>query len=183
MKLNQMKKNMFGQRRGFSLLEVIIALFVLSIGVLGMLTLISNSIMNSNEARDMIMASQLAQEGTELVRNKRDGNVLVDPTNVFNGLDAEDSCRVDAVSGLICPSATFNLDYTNDVVAFRFEHSAGTATKFSRKIVIEEPSVAERKVRSFVYWGSTVPLSDGSNCLNINKCVYAETTLTDWGEK
>ena len=172
-------------KSGFSLLEVIIALFVLSIGITAMLSLISNSINNSNEAKDMIAAAQLAQEGVELVRNKRDNNYISDSGNVFQDLN-EGVCQADAVSGIVCPQTSFDLNYAVVSGVYSFVHSAGTATKFSRKIVIEETSVEERKARSLVFWGggwSEPPADDGSDCLNIKKCAYSEATVTSWGEE
>jgi len=180
-----MEKNhkiIFTKSKGFSLLEVIIALFVLSVGILGMLSLISNSISNSNGAKDMIVASQLAQEGVELVRNKRDSNALIDPTNVFSGLSSADNCRIDVTSTLSCAGSSYNLNYASDGVTYRFVHSTGSSTKFSRKIVITSPSTEERKVRSFAWWGPTIPSADGSNCYNVNKCIYVDTVLTNWEE-
>lgn len=173
-----------GTKKGFSLLEVMMALFVLSIGVTGVLSLMTNSITNSNDARDAIVAAQLAQEGIELIRNKRDSNVAVNPTaDVFSGISNDNDCRIDISSSLACNQTTYSLGYIA-AQQRQLVHSGGTATKFSRKIITSSPSVNEKKVGSFVWWGSVVPTqANGSDCLNINKCIYAEAILTNWEQE
>ncbi|KKT87829.1 MAG: hypothetical protein UW95_C0008G0012 [Parcubacteria group bacterium GW2011_GWC1_45_14] len=161
------------------------ALFVLSVGITGTLSLIATSVSNSNESRDAIVASQLAQEGVELVRNIRDTNVIVNPSasNVFDSLVANDACRIDVLVGSWeCGGVTgFKLNYDSGATPQFLTHAmGGIATKFSRRIMIEG-AANERKVVSLVWWGSVNPGDDISQCLNINDCTYAETILTDWG--
>ncbi|MDO8529622.1 MAG: dockerin type I domain-containing protein [bacterium] len=83
--------------RGFSLIEVMIACFVLTVGILAMIDLMAISIRNSIGARDQIIASELAQEGMELVRNIRDNNFANDKKafeDKFPNVD-RDNCRID----------------------------------------------------------------------------------------
>jgi prepilin-type N-terminal cleavage/methylation domain-containing protein len=63
-------------KQGFTLLEVLLALSVLSVGIMAAFTL---SLANLNTARDnyqRIRAANLAREGLELARNVRDTNWL-----------------------------------------------------------------------------------------------------------
>ncbi|MBU4056467.1 prepilin-type N-terminal cleavage/methylation domain-containing protein [Patescibacteria group bacterium] len=59
---------------GFTLVEVMIAVAVLSIGLLGAANLITYNISNSAKAINKTIATNLAQEGIELARNIRDTN-------------------------------------------------------------------------------------------------------------
>lgn len=61
---------------GFTLIEVMVAVAVLSIGFVGAANLISYNISNSAKAINKTIATNLAQEGLELVRNIRDTNWL-----------------------------------------------------------------------------------------------------------
>jgi Tfp pilus assembly protein PilV len=61
---------------GFSLLEVAFAIGVISIGMMGVSSLVIVNIQAENINRNNLTASMLAQEGLELVRNKRDINWL-----------------------------------------------------------------------------------------------------------
>jgi Tfp pilus assembly protein PilV len=76
---------------GQSLIEVVVAVGVMSLLLVSLLSLISLSIKNSRLAKDRTLAVQLAQEGVELMRAYRDyswsefnaavGNVYVLPLN------------------------------------------------------------------------------------------------------
>lgn len=61
---------------GFSLIEIITVLFVVSIGLLGVMSLIIQNIESQSFNRKNVVAYQLAQEGLELVRRTRDTNWL-----------------------------------------------------------------------------------------------------------
>lgn len=186
--------------KGFSLLEVLLALFVLSIGILGMLTLITDSIVNSAQSRDVITASQIAHEGVELVKWVRDNNIKANPSlpdDFFAGFPPGDSvCRIDYRAGsfdcTIPDIASSYVLYYNDIdgngpLAYSHYFSGGGQTTFSRKIYIETPSLSpdERIIRSFVFWGSgwasAVPANDAKDCWAIKKCVYSEVKLTKRG--
>ena len=62
------------KRKGFSIGEVLLAIFVLSIGMIATFSLFNAGIKNLQNERDLIVASLLAQEGVEVVRNIRDNN-------------------------------------------------------------------------------------------------------------
>lgn len=62
--------------KGFTLLEVIIAIFLITVGVGATVSLINQTLSSSQVISSRLVASYLAQEGIELVRNIRDGNWL-----------------------------------------------------------------------------------------------------------
>lgn len=61
-------------KRGFSLLEVMIAIAILLVGVISILSLITSTINVNRLAQNKFIAAMLAQEGLELVHNRRDNN-------------------------------------------------------------------------------------------------------------
>lgn len=61
-------------KNGFSLIEIITVLFVVSLGLVGLLSLIIQNIQSQSYNKDNLIAYQLAQEGAELVRKVRDSN-------------------------------------------------------------------------------------------------------------
>src|SRR3990172_3491439 len=81
--------------KAFSLGEVILAGFVLTVGLLSISALITKSLQNSFENRDAIVAILLAQEGVELVRNVRDNNLAAGGTG-FVAFDSSGNkhCRI-----------------------------------------------------------------------------------------
>lgn len=77
--------------RGFSLIETLVAITVLIGAIVGPLTLASQGIKAASLFKNQLIASNLAQEGMELVHAKRDSNILRgmgwmdDITNICGG--------------------------------------------------------------------------------------------------
>ena len=69
-------KTKSGEKRGFSLIELLIAIFVIAVGLIGVVSLYNMSMVSQFEAKNEVIAANLAQEAVELVRNIRDYNVL-----------------------------------------------------------------------------------------------------------
>ena len=67
-------------QKGFTLLEVIAAIFVLTLGISGPFALVEQLLVSASLAQDKLLASYLAQEGVEIVRNIRDSN-WIDPSS------------------------------------------------------------------------------------------------------
>lgn len=62
--------------KGFSLIETLVAITVLIGAIVGPLTLASQGIKAASLFKNQLIASNLAQEGMELVHAKRDSNIL-----------------------------------------------------------------------------------------------------------
>lgn len=62
--------------KGLSIVEVVIALGVITIGLMGVFSLVLQNIQVQELNKNYLVASMLAQEGIELVRNIRDTNFL-----------------------------------------------------------------------------------------------------------
>ena len=57
-------------------MEAIIAIFLITVGIVGTYTLITQTISSATFSKDKLIAAYLAQEGIEIVRNIRDTNWL-----------------------------------------------------------------------------------------------------------
>lgn len=64
------------RQSGFTLIETFVAIVVLTIAVLGPMTLLSRALQDSRYIRDEIIATFLAQEGVEQVIDKRNQDTL-----------------------------------------------------------------------------------------------------------
>jgi Tfp pilus assembly protein PilV len=182
-------------KKGFSFGEVMLSVLVLGVGLVGTISLINSNIRNSTDTRDSIIASELAQEGVELVRNIRDNNWIATPIRpTFDGdylpAAAASNCRVDkdnpASNNLkvICgQSYVLNTDANGF-----YTHSVGSATKFQRKIFFFV-SGSNRIVVNYVIWGTAFPADPvdlghiGDGCTISAKCTYTMLTLSEWGKK
>ena len=87
--------------KGFTLLELLISIFVIVVAVVAAISLIQQTISFMSLSSSKLIASYLAQEGIEVVRNIRDGNWLqgqnwdyVDASGNFSGYCSSNPCRV-----------------------------------------------------------------------------------------
>lgn len=63
---------------GFTLVETLVAISIFSTSILALIVVLGQGIANTNYAKTKIMATYLAQEGIEYIRNMRDTGVLYD---------------------------------------------------------------------------------------------------------
>jgi len=186
------KTNIFGskarKRNGFSLLESILSVFLVSMGLVVSIKLLTLGVSQSMKNRDQFAASLLAQEGVELVRNIRDNNWADnDPTtDSFNKITTGTSCRIDythiSADLVDCSLVSSKQLYLN---AGFYNHTAnGSATKYYREIIIQD-NTTSKTVTSAVRWGSVAFPSIAnmsSQCNTANSCAYTQITLNKWGE-
>lgn len=192
---------MNGKRKklnGFSLGEVLLSVSVLTVGILPVMAAMTKGFQSSLGSRDIIVASGLAQEGAELVKNVKDNNVLAGSASLSAWLPSSGStwndCRIDADDQVLVPgnriscglgAAAFNLSMQPS--NFLGHDAAGVATKFNRKIFLDYGGSGDERVTciSAAYWGQGFTPSSiadvRTNCNVSNKCVYAESVLTPWG--
>lgn len=177
---------------GFSVPEVLLSIFVLSVGLTSIIALVSASLRDSLANNDSIIGTDLAQEGIELVRNVRDNDYAAGNNGFTLFSTANKHCRIDwndADTSLDCTAspATVNpqryyLDYVGSPGLY--QHT-GTQGRYSRYIYIDyDTNGGEHAlVRSFVYWGgAAVPPANGdpTTCKASATCVYTEAFLTHW---
>jgi len=193
-KMNKFKKYKTA-RRGFSLIEVLVTVFILAIGLVAVSTLMADNIKSSENAKNQIIASQLAQEGVELVRNMKD-NGLLDPSySDSSACTPASKCinlRIDKDDTIFNTNNTLDKQlYLNG--NFFYTHAAGTPTKFYRRIdltVAGAKATTNRVITatSYVTWnnmGFTVAAGivdvsgNITNCNIGNKCVSVVSVMPD----
>ena len=67
---------MLSKKNGFTFIEVVAAIFVITLVVVSVFALIQNVMIQRHFAVSQLQAAYLAQEGAELARNQRDSNFL-----------------------------------------------------------------------------------------------------------
>lgn len=162
------------KNKAFTLIETLIAISIFSLSILGLLSVLSSGISNTGYAKKKIIASYLAQEGIEYMRNLRDTFVLYngDPTTGWNSFNSKtDAAKCNEENG--CYFDDQSLDYNNNIQpiialtispcdpscpALFYDQSTGkygynkvgtTATDFIRKI---ETDSSTGMIRSTVFW-------------------------------
>ncbi len=83
------------KKNGFTLIETLVAVAILSLAVVAPMSLVAQSLTASFYARDQVTAFFLAQEAIEAVRNIRDRNILLTaygtPTDLMSGIPTNNS--------------------------------------------------------------------------------------------
>jgi Tfp pilus assembly protein PilV len=182
-------------KNGFSINEVMISMFVLSVGIVTVIGLFSKGFINSALDRDRIVAAGLAQEGVELVKNVRDNSFAKGDADGFvHFVASSDYCRASydsSASAMDCSNnsgdrpASNLARYTLSLSGSYYKHTNSASAKFSRYIDVDYNNGQKMAdVVSFVYWGGSVPsdIENGNvtNCHIGNKCVYSKVRLENW---
>lgn len=145
---------------GQMMIEALVALSIILSGLLGIFALVSRSISLNAVASSQYIATNLAAEGIEVVKNIIDSNAMQTPPGSVawnNGVDRNDDFEVDYLSTALSEYSGENLRYDKDSGLYGYSGSVpnGVPTTYVRKINIEqrgEPEVNEIKVTSVVNW-------------------------------
>ncbi|MEI6596821.1 MAG: prepilin-type N-terminal cleavage/methylation domain-containing protein [bacterium] len=167
------KKN--NNNSGISIIEVVIAVMIIAMGMIGVLSLVIQNVKSQYINKNVLMASGLAGEGLELVRNIRDLNWLT-TENTWNQNIVGDGTYTIDYGGLTSINAAVNLIsdagarlYINSNGLYTHTASGNTPTNFYRLItVIDQGDYLD--VRCTVRW------KDGTQ----NHNYMAETYLYNW---
>lgn len=158
---------------GFTLIEVIAVLLIISIGLLGILSLIIQNIQSQSINKSTLIAYQLAQEGAELIRKTRDTqwNLGVDWDTYFPEVSTAHNyymSYLDAYPSLASPADLTRL-YQDDE-GFYSHDPSGDFSGFSRTINLTRLSEGSLFVRVTITWQE----------YNRDMSYVLETMLYDW---
>lgn len=189
MQLYQYKE--ISKEGGFTIIETLVALAIFTFSIVGLIVITSQGIADTNFAKNKFVASYLAQEGIEIVRNVRDSGALTgaawEDTFQQNALAGLGACFVSAQStGCDIDADTFAIDSCsaasrNGCGPLRYDAATGAyilnsvnvdvlESSFSRVIALRTISANEVEITSTVSWrqGTT------------SKNVTVVATLADW---
>jgi len=141
---------------GQFLIEMMVAVSLIVIGMLGVFAVLSQSLGLSRVAANQYTAAHLAAEGIEVSKNILDANFITPGVVPWNyGFDDDtyivefDSDELDDVSRN--ESQQPYLRFDEDSGMYGYDNS-WNQTAFKREIVVENTSATEIKVTSRVYW-------------------------------
>ena len=148
MKTQTIKKN-----SGFTLVETMFAVYILTFTIVGLMTVVANSLFSARYARDEITVNYLLQEVVDYVRNDRDTTVFLESGgnwNTFLGkydnCSSQNGCYFDVLGGDTpkrcngsCPYLYYDEDASD--TPFYVNGDGGSMdgmlkTNFKRKIII-----------------------------------------------
>jgi Tfp pilus assembly protein PilV len=156
---------------GFTLVETLVAISIFSMSILGLLSILASSIMNTTYAKEKLIADYLAQEGIEYVRNMRDTSALYDVSGGQHGWDAFKSslssascigagCYVNNMSLVACASGSCP-SFLYDNTTGKYGYTSGTSSAYIRKIQAIQVNADDVRISSTVFW------KQGSGTFNI----------------
>ncbi|MGB9680585.1 MAG: prepilin-type N-terminal cleavage/methylation domain-containing protein [Minisyncoccia bacterium] len=146
-------------KKGFTLVEALIAISILIIGILSGFILVTRALYNVSVIQDRLSAVFLAQEGIELVRNIRDTNFIKILNNkgtiswregLSDGCYLIDTSMPLTLKPIACNNENDYLTYNQDLNLYLYNN--GSNTSFYRQIKIETISDDEIRVISFIKW-------------------------------
>ena len=145
----------FIARKAQSLIETMVGLGVLTVGLLGLIALLSRSLGLSNYVSENYIATYLAAEGIEITKNILDHNAKVGGitawnSGFFNG-DFEADWLSESLSLQGVPRPLL-LDPVSGLYSYQI---GGTQTKFFRTIHVELVDINHLKINSIVVWATS----------------------------
>jgi prepilin-type N-terminal cleavage/methylation domain-containing protein len=183
---------------GFTMIEIVIAIFILSLCLVAILSAFSVVTILTSDSADRLTGAYLAQEGMEIVRNIRDTNWLDMDFCASNPTDATCISNPPAwATGLTTVGACGNTitgceaDYTSasmsgnsgeylkidDINGF-YNYTSDTNTKFKRKIIIDYAKDAGNNPINYII-KVTVKVSWNEKATILNPWVSADNCCPD----
>jgi len=141
-------------KKAFTLIEVIVAISIFLIGIVGVYAVIPRIIAIGQANTLRFMASQLGREGIEIVRNIRD-------TNSLKGNDFDEGLN-DGV-WRVQYNKDFLLSPSDEPLKIDgngfYNYDSGSLTNFKRKVTLSHPTADSLRVKIEISWpGKGSPL-------------------------
>jgi len=135
-------------KQGFTLLEVLISLTIITVGVVGVFALVQQTISLLSVSEQRLTASYLTQEGMEIVRNLRDTNVVNGQAWNLGLTGCGTGCEADYLSSSL---TAWSSRYLLDNGTF-YNYSSGNPTLYQRKIIIDSSVSNVLRITIEVSW-------------------------------
>jgi prepilin-type N-terminal cleavage/methylation domain-containing protein len=164
-------------KRGFTLIETLLAVLILATAIVGPLTIAAKGLQLSLISKDRVIAAFLAQDAIEYVHFLRDSNRLSNSSSWLSGLDSTsnghttnaaggqstcvgaNACIVDSLKDQVtncgasvaaCASQLLYFDSSTGV--YTYTTTSNTQTIFSRTVQITMVGTTEADVVVTVQW-------------------------------
>lgn len=161
------------QKKGFTLLETVLVMFIVAVSFTGIYVVMAKNSEHEKDNRYSLIAANLAQEGVEIIRNKRDENLLAE-ISLNSGL-VTGSCRPywNGSSPVCDNNRVIEIELDSNNIYRNCSNASCPQTKpaFSRNCQINSNST-QIVATCTVTWQSP--------SLGVDKEVEIEAYLTNW---
>lgn len=154
---------------GFTLVEALVALAILTVGLIPAFLQASGALALSQSTRNAVIAAHLAQEGIEVIHAMRDDNWFASQPFDQQLDSCATGCQVqhDTTAPLtLVDNPPLKIDPDTGL----FQYNAGEDSPFSRQIIVTPISAVELRVVSEVAWQDR----------GIDRSFSVEAHLFDW---
>lgn len=153
------------ESKGFTLIEIIASVFIITIGIGGVFSVITKYSQMTQWETENFIASYLAQEGIEIARNIRDTNWVKEAASWKDGLTiCASGCEADYGDTALTAWTTGNylyIDHTTGLYKYiASPEEDDVKTIFKRKIIITEVGDDELDIQVDVDWGITTTIKE-----------------------
>lgn len=139
-----MKTFTLQKNKGFTIIETLVAITILMISIAGPLTIAQKSLMAASYAKDQVIASFLAQDLMEKIKNDRDVNIATFGAAWIANINSRYDCN-----GNACILNIMTTDGT-------YGTGSGVASKFSRRAFATPINDHEILIRVVVSWSNDI---------------------------
>lgn len=148
--MNKRRASRTSLNRGQLIIEAMIAITLLSVGLLGLFTLLTRAYSMQQRMADRYVATYLAAEGIELVKNQLDTNVI--QKRAWNeGYTVNGDYGMDFLGAVLNPAlATQPLKF--DSASGLYNYQTGNNTSYRRALSITNVTADEIRIVSKVTW-------------------------------
>lgn len=157
------------KENGLTLIEAIVSFFILTSAIIGSFVLVQKNLAIGSILKNEVIATQLAEEGIEVIRNLRDGDWH--SGKVFGTSIPDGTFRIQWDSTSLLPNSSDFLKLNSSDGLYGY--SSGIDTPFQRTIIISTnigESAIKKTVTVNVSW-----IERGGN-----KLIQAEEQLFNW---
>lgn len=144
--------------RGFSMIELMASIFILSFGIILIYNVFSNFIVVTNTISSRLTAVYLAKEGMEIVKNVRDNNFINNRNWDKDINSCSSGCQADYKAGTASEASVNKIkNYNaNQFLLMNsdgfYGYDSGVDSKFKRKITITSQGSDALKVVTQIFW-------------------------------
>jgi len=183
-------------KKGFTLIELVIAIFILSFAVVGVFSIFSMTVILTSDASMRLTGTFLAQEGMEIVQNVRDTNWLKMDAQALAGtvtttwlddMSCSSGCEADYRATALSPWGDNFLEINSATGFYVYNENDSTETKFKRKIIVEPITGIDyaAKVTVQVSWDEKPNIlyrtaREAGACDSTSNCITVEKIFYDW---
>lgn len=151
-------KSSIKNKKAFTLMEIVVVMFILTIGMVAVLSLVRKSSDFQSVKKNLVTAAFLSQEGIDIMRNIRDTNIMLGESyDTWDGVTgnlaqgSEYYYKVDYLSLLATSTTDIDSSYLQEDDGM-FSHAAGGEESIFKRMITVTPQSGYSYVESLVEW-------------------------------